>query len=78
MCAHTHTHTNRVTGHKEPLCQVMEHRERDKGLEGCDMTNMRGFCGPSGRLALQPRVTDTADLYHTSDRITAEGGSGHT
>ena len=36
------------------------------------MTNMRGFAGPSGGLALQPGVTDTADLYHTSERITAE------
>lgn len=59
-------------GHKEPLCQVTEHREEDKGLEGCDMTNMRGFCGASGGMALQPGVTDTADLYHTSEQITAE------
>lgn len=41
------------------------------------MTNMRGFCGPSGGLALQPGVTDTADLYHTSGWIRAEQG-GHT
>lgn len=45
---HTRTHTSRVTGHKEPLCQVTEHREKDKGLEGCDMTNMRGFAGLRG------------------------------
>lgn len=42
---HGRAHTSRVTGHKEPLCQVTEHREKDKGLEGCDMTNMRGFAG---------------------------------
>lgn len=47
---HTHacTHTSRVTGHKEPLCQVTEHRKRDKGLEGCEMTNMRGSAGLKG------------------------------
>lgn len=45
---HGNTHTSRVTGHKEPLCQVTEHREKDKGLEGCDMTNMRGFVGLRG------------------------------
>lgn len=39
---------SRVTGHKEPLCQVTEHREKDKGLEGCDMTNMRGSAGLRG------------------------------
>ena len=42
------THTSRVTGHKEPLCQVTEHRDGDKGLEGCDMTNMRSFAGLRG------------------------------
>lgn len=42
---HGRARTSRVTGHKEPLCQVTEHREKDKGLEGCDMTNMRGFAG---------------------------------
>lgn len=42
---HAPAHTCRVTGHKEPLCQVTEHREKDKGLEGCDMTNMRSFAG---------------------------------
>lgn len=41
----THTHTSWVTGNKEPLCQVTEHREKNKGIEGCDMTNMRGFAG---------------------------------
>lgn len=45
---HGRAHTSRVTGHKEPLCQVTEHREKDKGLEGCDMTNMRGFAGLRG------------------------------
>lgn len=39
---------SRVTGHKEPLCQVTERTEKDKGLEGCDMTNMRGFEGLRG------------------------------
>ena len=45
---HAPAHTWRVTGHKEPLCQVTEHREKDKGLEGCDMTNMRSFAGLRG------------------------------
>lgn len=36
------THMSQVTGHKEPLCQVTEHREKDIRLEGCDMTNMSG------------------------------------
>lgn len=68
-------------GHKEPLCQVTEHRATDKGREGCDMTNMRGSAGLRGELALQPGVTDTADLYHTSEQITAEerrDGQSHT
>lgn len=59
-------------GHKEPLCQVAACREKDKGLKGFDMTNMRGFAGfgqRRGVLALQPGVTDTVDLYHTSEQI---------
>lgn len=45
---HAHAHASRVTRHKEPLCRVTEHRKKDKGLEGCDMTNMRGFVGLRG------------------------------
>lgn len=45
---HTHIHRGRVTGHKERLCQVTEHRGKDKGLEGCDMTNMRSSAGLRG------------------------------